>query len=555
MKKHLLFTLFLALGLFAQQPAAPPSVPAPKPPAQSQPAPAATLDLARLALADLLDAVEKHDAQLELDATSELMDEGVKRFVKDLPPRPAPPSAERLLDQEARAVDRAILDRRLDRQLTGEAASGGSTSLVALPGAPEFLSAALESGILSQSTEASVATFRLNASKLAGFLYPQTTCQPLLRGCQQTVAQRLKGLSIAVAVDQAQEQTENVTGEVVAEDGGSGSGTGNSEVSAPVSKKRTLRGVTVKYELRRRKSFSDATKASKWDGLRKQLSDEASKLALPANQELALLHADPEFLRRKPEILARLKTIAAGQGAREEKLKAMSAMYEKEMRALVAALGDAQVNASANFNTALSHFRAQRNEILDEALREVSASFEYVYQRPAMQAEYSTLRFALSKPFAMPAGSGDALGQLTLNVGGSFYHAPPSGLGSFRDFRGGLQLDRKLPWKAKGETAVFTLAGYAQYQAEKGVLEFDANEVTPIGGIPIPKPAKVLLDNKGAIYIAQAKLTIPLGKEGASFPIAVSWANRTELIKANETKFQFGFTFDLDKLVNLGASK
>jgi len=555
MKKHLLLTLFVAFGLFAQQPGAPSPVPSPKPPTQTQPAAAATLDLARLALADLLDAVEKGDKTLELDATNELIDDGVKRFVNGLPPRPAPPSAERLLDEEVRGVDRAILDRRLDRQLTGEAASGGTTSLVALPGAPEFLSAALESGILSQSTEASVATFRLNTSKLAGFLYPQATCQPLLSGCQQTLAQRLKGLSIAVSVDQAQEQTENVTGEVVAEDGGAGSGTGNSEVSAPVSKKRTLRGVSVKYELRRRKSLSDAIKATKWADLRKQLAEAANQLGQSSNEELQLLQDDPEFKRRKLEIPAKLKAIAAGPGTREEKLKAMSDAYEREMRALVAALGDAQVKASADFNTALDQFRAQRNEILDEALREVSASFEYVYQRPAMQAEYSTLRFALSKPFAMPSGGGDALGQLTLNLGGSFYHAPPSGLGSFRDFRGGLQLDRKLPWKAKGETAVFSLAGYAQYQAEKGVLEFDANEVTPIGGIPIPKPAKVLLDNKGAIYIAQAKLTIPLGKEGASFPIAVSWANRTELIKANETKFQFGFTFDLDKLVNPGASK
>ncbi|MCC6145192.1 MAG: hypothetical protein IT368_15400 [Candidatus Hydrogenedentes bacterium] len=545
MKKHLLFTLFLALGLFAQQPAAPPSVPAPKPPTHPKPAAAAKPDTTRRALNDLLDSVARSDQQLEDDAANELIDDGVRRFLVE----------RSLATGLARDVDNTILRRRLDRQVAGEAASGGSTSLLALPGAPDLLSAALESGILSQSTEASVATFRLNTSKLFGSLYPQPTCQPLLPGCQQTVAQRLKGLSIAVAVDQAQEQTENVTGEVVAEDGGAGSGTGNTEVSAPVSRKRTLRGVTVKYELRRRKSFSDAAKASKWDGLRKQLSDEASKLALSANQELALLHADPEFLRRKPEILARLKTIAAGQGTPEEKLNAMSEAYHREMHTLAAAISPALLESSAKFTAALGQFRAQRNEILDEALREVSASFEYVYQRPAMQAEYSTLRFALSKPFAMPAGSGDALGQLTLNLGSSFYHSPPSGLSSFRDFRGGLQLDRKLPWKVKGETAVFSLAGYAQYQAEKGVLEFDANEITPIGGIPIPKPAKVLLDNKGAIYIAQAKLTIPLGKEGASFPIAVSWANRTELIKANETKFQFGFTFDLDKLVNLGTSK
>jgi hypothetical protein len=51
------------------------------------------------------------------------------------------------------------------------------------------------------------------------------------------------------------------------------------------------------------------------------------------------------------------------------------------------------------------------------------------------------------------------------------------------------------------------------------------------------------------ILKAQAKLTIPLWNSGIQFPISVTVANRTELIKEKEVRGQFGFTFDFSKLI------
>ncbi len=50
-------------------------------------------------------------------------------------------------------------------------------------------------------------------------------------------------------------------------------------------------------------------------------------------------------------------------------------------------------------------------------------------------------------------------------------------------------------------------------------------------------------------YTAQFKLTLPIAA-GIDFPISVSWANRTALVKENSVKGRFGFTFDFAKLAS-----
>ena len=46
----------------------------------------------------------------------------------------------------------------------------------------------------------------------------------------------------------------------------------------------------------------------------------------------------------------------------------------------------------------------------------------------------------------------------------------------------------------------------------------------------------------------QAKIKIPIA-DGIDLPISLTFANRTELIDEKEVRGQFGFTFDLSRLV------
>jgi hypothetical protein len=62
-------------------------------------------------------------------------------------------------------------------------------------------------------------------------------------------------------------------------------------------------------------------------------------------------------------------------------------------------------------------------------------------------------------------------------------------------------------------------------------------------------------NGKPTILKAQAKLTIPLWDTGIQFPISVTLANRTELVKEKEVRGNFGFTFDFSKLLSVVQPK
>jgi len=57
------------------------------------------------------------------------------------------------------------------------------------------------------------------------------------------------------------------------------------------------------------------------------------------------------------------------------------------------------------------------------------------------------------------------------------------------------------------------------------------------------------MTNISPTYQAQAKLTIPIA-DGVDFPISVSYASRTALLKEADVRGKFGFTFDLSKILN-----
>ena len=65
----------------------------------------------------------------------------------------------------------------------------------------------------------------------------------------------------------------------------------------------------------------------------------------------------------------------------------------------------------------------------------------------------------------------------------------------------------------------------------------------PGTNITLAEDSKVLLGSKGFLGILQAKVTIN-GKSGINIPIAVSWANKTDLLSANDVRGQVGISDD-----------
>jgi hypothetical protein len=445
--------------------------------------------------------------------------------------------------------------RRLDRHLAGAAGPSGSTALTALSGVSDLFSTALESGIVNRSTDGSVATFRLNASGVVRLFDPQEPCFLRSADCRPTLEQRVKALSLAASFEQAKPEAEDpmTTGTIEGVNATIPAGT-----KIPgLSRTGEIRNVTARWEIRRRKSLADANIQNQWREAMKEVRSQADTLGAASNTYIESLRGSESWKLWKAASTAKLDEIAKSNLEEDEKVTRMTRVFQEDLAVYVETADENVSSAALNLIESTAAFRQERNKQLHEVLYPVAATVEYLYQKPANQPDYSTMRLIIGKPFGQQRETKDAaeepeapLSQFTANFAASLYHGPPADAGSFRDVQAAVQLDRFMPIRTGGgQKAVLSIAGYYQYLAQRGVLQLDGNEITPLVGIPLPQGANVLLDTTGSVFVAQAKLTLPLGDSGVNFPIAVSWANRSEFIKARVTKLNFGFTFDLHKLI------
>lgn len=153
----------------------------------------------------------------------------------------------------------------------------------------------------------------------------------------------------------------------------------------------------------------------------------------------------------------------------------------------------------------------------DDAIQELNAkplvTFEYTNSRPANQPNLHNARLIYGvNPFG---GSG----LLTLNIGTTLYRR-------LQDFDAGLEMDRAIGGLVT-HTAVGSLAAYYQYQFQPAV----ANTMF-----------------KGNMIVLEAKLTFKMKSSGVKIPMGVKWANRTDLIRANDVRGYVGVSYDFDSL-------
>jgi len=145
-------------------------------------------------------------------------------------------------------------------------------------------------------------------------------------------------------------------------------------------------------------------------------------------------------------------------------------------------------------------------------------------------------------------------GAFTMNAGVSFFNpqVTPDDGWKIRDSQFSAALDW-TPNQTGTLRATFTIAYYFQYMVANGVLKFDKTAITPGGAaIPLPKAAIELLNTKGDMHVAQFRVGIP-ATQGVTFPLAVTYANRTELVKSDKGFWQghAGVSYDLGALKQL----
>jgi hypothetical protein len=196
------------------------------------------------------------------------------------------------------------------------------------------------------------------------------------------------------------------------------------------------------------------------------------------------------------------------------------------------------------FLTAMGTYFGDRDRAVETLLNRVTFSLEYDNDHPLNQPTQSTAKFIVSARL-------DAAGkhQFTFNSSASWYdQAPPqAAVRRFRDAQAALQFDFAITPDSSRVGASFSAGYYFQWMADNALLSIPSGDLAPGTSIALPGDASVLLGTKGTISIGQIEVAFTF-KNGLKLPIAISYANRTDLLKANTVRGHFGLNYDLGSL-------
>lgn len=428
--------------------------------------------------------------------------------------------------------------RRLDKMAGAPAGGAASTNAVSKTGVADLFSAALENGALTRTQEGTATTFRINAYGVSTLFHgSRTDCSISNPLCDSKSELFLRGLSATLTID-------NSTGQAVVP----ASTTSNSGTTVPLGITRQggrIASAGAHFDVLRRARRLDP---KQYDVFKTQVGT-AQAEANNYSQALAATGSNN----------AEFKTFSTCvQNGFEVTLKnsTAAAEFERAYEVCLAQLYKALSGSSvlAKLSSARTEYYQAMSKALHDLLFKPQLSVEYTHDRPIDQPSLSTIRLIYDFKFLGRDSRGqgnvdDPQGALTFNFGATIYETIPQGVraGKFRSAQAALQFDRKIGKLEWQNRPVVSLAGYYQYQKESSILQFGNDAQTPILPIPLPKPAVELLNTKGGIGIVQGKVTIPI-TDVLNVPIAVSWSNRTELLKASEVRGQFGISVDLDKL-------
>jgi len=423
---------------------------------------------------------------------------------------------------------------RTDKQVGTTASGSGSTDLVSLPSATQLFALGMNLGALTQTVSGSVATFRGNADGIIRtFAGEPVGCN----GCTGTNG--LKNLSFAVSFDLSREGTQQVTTNGSAN---SATTTAPSAIVLPKNNK-DFSSFVARYDIYNPKDTRSQAFQSAWstwftkhqkdlEAAGKGLQDSIEKLIDPWSQD------DPKFPDLRAEYTAKLNLASAEniETILDEYLSKEVAMAQSDISNFDESL--------LNVRAAYANYSQTYDDLFKELRGKPQFSAEYTFSSPVSQPDTHNLRFIFaSNPF-----QGGTL--LSANAAVTLYGGQiPAGAkyGRLRDFQFSAQLDRPLG-NINNYPAVLSLAGYVQYQPDPSVLNINAGNLVPGTTITLPQDAQVLLGRSGTMGIVQAKVTLKLKNSGVKIPIAVSWANRTDLLNATDVRGHIGLTYDLDSL-------
>jgi hypothetical protein len=398
-------------------------------------------------------------------------------------------------------------EARVDKQVGSSSSNSGSTSLVTKGGTPAVLGFAVENGALERDISGSTITFRGNPVGLVDMFRGLAFMTALEDDSPATRLLRKTSFAFSFDTDRG------------------------SQPGVFTATKQQLSAFSGRVEFINKRDPRLREYKNDWENF---LSVNAQPFA--------------DTLVDSKDVL--IERVASGPGlpiVEQWRDKALETWYEETQAEITkAAPGNVETvmkaqlaklpigELSAETVTALTNFARQfgvylegRKRILNRVAKGTVATFEFINKRNINEPDTLNFKGIYETAFG---GKADFTfnGSLTL-----LSKRPTINVSRVRDFQFAGQLDLPLGDVTKG--GPFVLSASAKYQR---LME---NASNPLGAI-VP-------NTKGDIAIGQLKLTIPIKGLGIRFPISVSFANRTELIKEKTVRGNFGVTFDLDSIL------
>jgi hypothetical protein len=439
---------------------------------------------------------------------------------------------------------------RLDKQAGASPSSQGTTSMVSKGVASQILSLATEAGALSRTDSKTTSTFRVNPINVARLLSGETAfqdyCPVYDYQCDGGLRRALEGLSAGVSFYTAPGNATTTAGST-----GSAGSSGTSNGGVLGASSQTISGWNVRYDFHVRRSVKDKN-------FGKSYRDQFQKVYTDAVKNGVDLGKKGETLTKSLVVCGKDDKTGQCKNSGFDPYQAWLDKYAGQLKSAPGSEFDSilknavkdLVNLAQQYDstfkndvqayaTSLSTYLGHRDAQLADFINPITYSIEYDDDRPTNQPSQSTAKFIVS---ARPAGF-----QLTGNFSIQWYdHLLQSSVNRIRDAQGAVQFDKQFA-KDAALSPVLSAGYYYQYMAGNSLLTLPSTALAPGTSIPLPGNASELLNTKGSIHLGQAKITFKT-KNGISFPLALTFSNRTDLIKATDVRGNFGITFDLNSL-------
>jgi hypothetical protein len=453
-------------------------------------------------------------------------------------------------DSVAADVTTGLSQVRPDKQFAAQASSAASTSLVSKAGGASILAMAVDSGALTQSASGTSSTVSGNLEGIGSLLLGQApiSIDPRKQNWLRTAAGDVN-LSATFALAQPSSQSTASTQPATGTSPPAGT-----QVDIPSSVGK-LTGITAQFAIHNPFDPHSAAIRTRWNAAKDDLKKNASSMILATEPLIDALDCDA-CLQDWADAVTALN--AAANSHHQIKFADVFDNYVNSVTTHAKASDPKLDSDVVDAVKAVAAYQAAVKQAVDNTLGNLF-TLEYDYARPLNQPETHDFKlvygYATSSATAINSlltDNSSAKSLFTANADISFYGGTIPASAKYGRLHSGqiaAEFDTPILGTPPAKQAVFSLAGYWQYQPNPSVLNITQSDVAP--GTSIPAPTQVLVGTAGSLWVAQAKITIKNGKSGISVPLGVKWSNKTDLLSGSKIGAQVGISYDFSSLSNL----